>query len=84
MNTVLEMPKTEVIQNGQILSLRFISVEEYDRMIEYGILTGKDKVELLNGVIIEKMLKGPGHALLNDIFADLLREKLGGKVYVRS
>ena len=88
MNTVLEITKTplitEVFQNGQVLHARLISVEEYDRMIEHGILTTEDKVELLNGVIIEKMPKGTKHAFLNDIIADLLKEKLGGQVYVRS
>lgn len=88
MNTVSEItkipPTTEVFQNGQVLNARLISVEEYDRMIEHGILTTEDKVELLNGVIIKKMPKGTKHALLNDVFADLLKETLGGKVYVRS
>ena len=59
MSAVLEIqktaPKTEVFQNGQILDARLISVEEYDRMIEHGILTSEDKVELLNGVIIKKI-----------------------------
>ena len=84
MNVVLEMPKTEVFQNGQVLNARLISVEKYDQMIEHGILTAADRVELLNGVIIEKMPKGTKHAFLNDTIADLLKEKLGGRVYVRS
>ncbi len=86
MSAVLErtIPKPEVHQNGQVFNARLISVKDYDEMIEHGILTTEDKVELLNGVIIEKMPKGSKHALLNDIFADLLKEKLGKKVYVRS
>lgn len=84
MSAVLEIPKVEVFQNGQVLNARLISVKEYDRMIEHGILTSEDKVELLNGVIIKKMAKGKRHALLNDAFADLLKEKLGTKAYVRS
>lgn len=86
MSAVLEknIPKTEVYQNGQVFNARLISVKDYDEMIEHGILTSNDKVELLNGIIIEKMPKGTKHALLNDIFADLLKEKLGNKVYVRS
>jgi Uma2 family endonuclease len=84
MDAVLEMPKAEVFQNGQVLNARLISVEEYDQMIEHGILTTEDKVELLNGVIIKKMPKGTKHALFNDAFADLLKKILGEKVYVRS
>lgn len=86
MSAVLEknIPKTEVYQNGQVFNARLISVKEYDEMIEHGILTSEDRVELLNGVIIEKMPKGTKHALLNDNLADLLKEKLGNRVYVRS
>ena len=88
MNTVLEITKTslitEVFQNGQVLHARLISVEEYDRMIEHGILTTEDKVELLNGVIIEKMPKGIKHAAINDLVAESFREKLGNQVIIRN
>ncbi len=88
MSAVLEIqktaPKTEVFQNGQILDARLISVKEYDQMIEYGILTTKDKVELLNGVIIEKMPKGIKHAALNDLVGEIFRENLGSKITVRN
>lgn len=82
MSAVLEntTPKTEVYQNGQMFNARLISVKQYDEMIEHGILTTEDKVELLNGVIIEKMPKGAKHPLLNDILADLLKEKLDNRV----
>lgn len=86
MSAVLEraIPKTEVYQNGQVFTARLITVKEYDEMIAHGILTTEDRVELLNGIIIEKMPKGTKHALLNDNLADLLKEKLGNRVYVRS
>lgn len=88
MSAVLEVqksqPKTEVYQNGQVLNARLISVEEYDQMIEHGILTDEDKVELLNGVIIEKMPKGIQHAALNDLLAEIFREKLGNRIVIRN
>ncbi len=88
MNAVLEVtkipPTTEVFQNGQILNARLISVEEYDLMIEHGILTTEDKVELLNGVIIKKMPKGIQHAAFNDLLAEFLRGKLGNSVIIRN
>lgn len=59
------VPRPEVLQYGQVFNARLISVEEYDQMIAHGILTDEDQVELLNGVIIEKMTKGPKHASVN-------------------
>jgi Uma2 family endonuclease len=38
-----------------------ISVEDYHRMIDAGILTEDDKVELLEGAIIEMSPEGPPH-----------------------
>jgi len=88
MNAVLEItkqsPTTEVFQNGQVLNARLISVEEYDRMIEHGILTTEDKVELLNGVIINKMPKGTKHASVNDRVTRLFYRLFDDKVIVRN
>lgn len=70
--------------NGQTVKLRQITVEEYDAMIESGVFDENDQVELLNGAIVEKMPKGNDHAVLNDIVATLLGEKLSGKVCVRN
>lgn len=39
-------------------------VDEYERMIEHGILTENDRVELIRGEIIEKMAIGDPHASL--------------------
>ena len=86
MSAVLERttPKTEVYQNGQVFNARLISVKQYDEMIEHGILTTEDKVELLNGVIIEKMPKGIKHAAINDLVAEMFRETLGNRVIIRN
>ena len=42
---------------------RCFTVNEYDRMIEEGILSKKDNVELINGEIVAKMSIGKKHAL---------------------
>lgn len=86
MSAVLErtIPQTEVYQNGQVFNARLISVTQYDEMIEHGILTTEDSVELLNGVIIEKMPKGIKHAAINDLFAEVLRDVLGNRAIIRN
>jgi Uma2 family endonuclease len=40
-----------------------LSVAQYHRMIETGILTGEDPVELLEGWLVVRMLKKPAHRL---------------------
>ena len=70
--------------NGETLNLRRITVEEYDLMIESGVFDEDDQIELLNGVIVEKMPKGKKHATLNDIIATRLVQQLGDKVCVKN
>src|SRR5947209_5082210 len=53
---------------------RLFTVAEYLRMVETGILTEKDKVELLNGRIVEKMARNPPHdAALQRLMNALMR-----------
>ncbi|NJM52990.1 MAG: Uma2 family endonuclease [Blastocatellia bacterium] len=61
-----------------------ITVAEYDRMIELGVYTENDRIELLNGEIIELMPKGPKHVYFNEKVADFFKEKLDKNVDVRS
>ena len=37
------------------------TVDQYERMAEAGILTEDDRVELINGIVVSKMAKGPAH-----------------------
>lgn len=53
-------------------------------MIECGILTKYDKVELLNGVMFEKMPKGTKYASLTDELTRFFYRILGEKVIVRN
>jgi hypothetical protein len=70
--------------NGARPTTRRFSVKEYDAMIAHGILTTEDRVELLNGEIIDKMPKGPKHAAFNDDIGDFFKEALGLQVVVRN
>ena len=58
------------------------SLDDYHRMIEIGLLDGR-QVELLNGEIINMAPKGPEHAQINTDSGDYLRELLGSKALVR-
>ena len=59
------------------------TVEEYHRMIEAGILTADDKVELLNGRIVQMIAQTPPHAGTTQRASDYIKERLAAQTHVR-
>ena len=57
-------------------ALRRFSVHEYHRMLDAGILTEDDSVELLEGLLVEKMVRKPRH----DVAVSLVQSALGAKL----
>lgn len=53
-----------------------ISVAQYHRMVECGALTEEDRVELLDGMLVKKMAKGPKHELIAGLLEDQIRPLL--------
>jgi len=82
MSAVLEgtIPKT----TNKGVKPRLITVAEYDRMIEAGIYTENDRIELLNGEIIQLMPKGIRHASANSRIARFFVRLFDEKVIVRN
>lgn len=70
--------------NGQSLKLRQITVKEYDSMIENGVFDENDQIELLNGVIIEKMPKGTKHSSINDRVARVFYRNFDNDIIIRN
>ncbi len=62
---------------------RRFSVKEYYAMADAGILTEKDRVELLDGEIILMAPIGSRHAFCVDQFNDMLVPALQGQAFVR-
>ena len=67
-----------------ILEQRLITVEEYHKMAEAGILKPDDRVELLNGKIIKMSPIGSKHAACVDKSDEFLRKILSGIALVRA
>jgi Uma2 family endonuclease len=59
------------------------TVEEYHRMIEAGILNDGDKIELLDGRIVEMSAQTPPHAATTQRSSDYLKELLAGQAHIR-
>lgn len=65
------------------LKRRRFTVDEYHRMVEAGILTAHDRVELLEGEIVEVPAAGGRHAGQVKRLSSLFAVRLGPRVVVR-
>ena len=65
------------------IALRQISVQDYHRMAESGILRSDERVELLEGQIIKMAAKGTAHSAAVTRIERLLRNRLGDRVLLR-
>ena len=66
----------------EILRRRF-TVEQYHRMAEAGILTEGDRVELIEGEVVEMTPTGSRHAAYVDRLTDFLTATVGRQAIVR-
>jgi Uma2 family endonuclease len=70
--------------DDQKLAERLFTVEEYDRMIEMGILDEDERIELIEGRILKMSPKSVRHAALTDTAANYLSKRLGDRAVVRN
>jgi Uma2 family endonuclease len=66
------------------LKQRLISVDDYHKMIEAGILGPEDRVELIEGKIIEMAPVGSLHAAYVDKISKLLNKLIGEGTIIRT
>jgi Uma2 family endonuclease len=59
-----------------------MSVEQYHAIIEAGILTDDDPIELLEGWLVLKMSKKPPHRVVTGLIGEALRGLIGHNWYV--
>jgi Uma2 family endonuclease len=60
-----------------------LTLEQYEAMVESGIFTGRDKVQLINGYLVSKMTQNTPHATADDLCGDLLNRLIPHGWYVR-
>ncbi|MGI0486482.1 Uma2 family endonuclease [Pantanalinema rosaneae CENA516] len=63
--------------------VRRLSVQDYHRMAEAGILQPDERIELLEGQIIQMVAKGTAHSSAVSRIERLLRSQLGDRVLLR-
>jgi Uma2 family endonuclease len=79
---VIESCREDAVMAVELKRRRF-TVEEYHLMAEAGILTAGDRVELLDGEVVEMAPIGPRHASICDRLTRLFTARLGERVIVR-
>ena len=57
------MPSPDILDGGLVAPRRF-RLDEYHRLIDVGVLGEDERVELLEGVIVEMTPRGRPHALV--------------------
>jgi Uma2 family endonuclease len=62
---------------------RLFTVDEYYKMAEVGILRPDERVQLIEGKIVEMPPGGPDHFSAVDWISELFREQLGPRVRIR-
>jgi Uma2 family endonuclease len=67
-------PPPVIVQT--VPSLYRFTVEQYQRMVEAGVLTDEDKVELLDGYVVSKMPRNPPH----DGTIQVITKRLGKRI----
>src|SRR5262245_62962957 len=65
-------PTPQPVTYGHDASIARFSVARYQRMIETGILTSEDKVELLENYVVLKMPRNPPHDGTIDLVSETL------------
>jgi Uma2 family endonuclease len=63
--------------NSPTIAVRRLSVQDYHQMAESGILQPDERVELLEGQIIQMAAKGTAHSAAVTRIEQLLRQRLG-------
>ena len=65
------------------VKVRLLTVEEYHKMGETGIISTDEEVELIEGKVIEKPMKGTSHEAAITRAERALRNRLGTRVLLR-
>jgi Uma2 family endonuclease len=65
-------------------SLYRLTLDQYEAMVDAGIITGRDQVHLINGFLVEKMTHKPPHAVADELCGEALRPLLPAGWSLRS
>ncbi len=79
----MDVADTDVLSRHPVPRHR-LTLDQYHRLVEAGILGEDDRVELLAGQLVEMSPIGPRHALAVDALKELLVMAVGGRARARA
>jgi Uma2 family endonuclease len=81
----LTQPMTLPVDPGWVpSSLYRLTLEQYEAMVDSGIFTGRDRVHLINGFLVAKMIQNDPHATADELCGDELARVIPPGWHVRS
>lgn len=86
MSAVLEQIETKTrsrVETSDGLPIRRISVADYEKMIDIGIFDGEDRVELLDGVIVEMSPKKTKYSIVNYLIGEFFQDNFRQQAIIR-
>jgi Uma2 family endonuclease len=60
-----------------------LSVDQYDAMVAAGVFTKRDRLELIEGLLVAKMTKHPPHSISQELCRQAMERLLPGRWHVR-
>ena len=75
---------TGMADSSSAVQMRQWTRQEYDRMIEAGVLTPEDRVELIEGEILTMTPQGTAHFTAMSLAQEALRAAVGPELHVRT
>jgi Uma2 family endonuclease len=85
MTTIASTLPDPVLGNSALpaRSLYRLSIDKYEAMVRSGLFTKRDRIELIEGILVAKMAEDPPHASVCEMARDAVEGKLPGGWHVR-
>lgn len=87
MSAVIEAKNAEISKNGTSEEDRFniyrLRVDDYEKMIEYGIFNDEYKIKLWEGVLVEMSPKGVSHSAAKTLANNFFYRNLSDRAIIR-
>ena len=61
-----------------------MSVDQYEKLVDSGIFTKRDKVQLINGILVAKVTKNPPHSVADQLCRKALERVIPAGWHLRS